>query len=171
MKTLADITLAKKTQAVINSLPKLQSSGESTFLDNTTIETQLKENTEGEELQGKFEPIQESANNIALPDNLKTGIEKLSSYSTDDVKVHYNSAQPAQLNAKGYAQGTDIHVAPRQERNLPHEGWHVVQQKQGRLKPTMQIKEGIPVNDNAGLEKEADKMWAKAMGLKFVPKK
>ena len=171
MKTLADMTLSKKNQAVINSSPKPKSSGESTFLDNTTIETQQKENTEGEELQGKFEPIQERANNKALPDNLKSGIENLSGYSTDDVKVHYNSAQPAQLNAKGYAQGTDIHVAPGQERHLPHEVWHVVQQKQGRVKPTMQIKEEIPVNDNAGLEKEADKMWVKAMGLKFVPKK
>ena len=135
------------------------------------VEESKPETTEGVELQGKFEPIQERANNKALPNNLKSGIEKLSGYSTDDVKVHYNSAQPAQLNAKGYAQGTDIHVAPGQERHLPHEVWHVVQQKQGRVKPTMQIKEEIPVNDNAGLEKEADKLGAKAMGLKFVPKK
>jgi len=39
----------------------------------------------------------------------------------DDVQVHYNSGKPAQLNALAYAQGTDIHVAPRQEKHLPHE--------------------------------------------------
>jgi hypothetical protein len=34
----------------------------------------------------------------------------------DDVKVHYNSAKPAQLNAHAYAQGTDIHIASGQEK-------------------------------------------------------
>jgi len=46
---------------------------------------------------------------------------------------------PAQLNALAYAQGSDIHVAPGQEKHLPHEAWHVVQQSKGRVKPTMQI--------------------------------
>jgi len=50
--------------------------------------------------------------------------------------VHYNSDKPAQLQAHAYAQGTDIHLASGQEKHLPHEAWHVVQQKQGRVKPT-----------------------------------
>jgi len=83
--------------------------------------------------------------------------------SLDHVKVHYNSAQPAQLNALAYAQGTDIHIAPGQEQHLPHEAWHVVQQAQGRVQPTMQMKDGVPVNDDAGLEHEADVMGAKAL--------
>jgi hypothetical protein len=58
-------------------------------------------------------------------------------------------------------------VAPGQERHLPHEAWHVVQQKQGRVKPTMQLKDGTPVNDDGGLEHEADMMGAKA--VQFVP--
>src|SRR5690554_3825496 len=85
-------------------------------------------------------PIQRKENKSGLPDNLKSGIENLSGYGMDDVKVHYNSSQPAQLNALAYAQGTDIHVAPGQERHLPHEAWHVVQQKQGRVRPTIQAK-------------------------------
>ena len=80
----------------------------------------------------------------------------------DGVNVDYNSPQPAQLNALAYAQGRDIHVAPGQERHLPHEAWHVVQQAQGRVKPTMQLKDGVPVNDDEGLEHEADVMGAKA---------
>ncbi|HAP61901.1 MAG TPA: hypothetical protein DCR93_21180, partial [Cytophagales bacterium] len=36
--------------------------------------------------------------------------------------------------------GTDIHLAPGQQKHLPHEAWHVVQQKQGRVKPTLQPK-------------------------------
>jgi hypothetical protein len=97
-----------------------------------------------------------------LPDNLKTGIENLSGYAMDDVKVHYNSAKPAQLQAHAYAQGTDIHLAPGQERHLPHEAWHVVQQKQGRVPNTTQFK-GLAGNDEARLENKADVMGTKAL--------
>ena len=104
-----------------------------------------------------------SANLTGLPDQIKAGVENLSGISLDDVKVHYNSAKPKELNALAYAQGTDIHVAPGQEKHLPHEAWHIVQQKQGRVQPTVQMKEGVPVNDDAGLEREADLMGAKAL--------
>ncbi len=101
-------------------------------------------------------------NRTGLPDSLKSGVESLSGFSMNDVKVHYNSPKPAQLQAHAYAQGTDIHIAPGQEKHLPHEAWHVAQQKQGRVKPTLQMKAGVPVNDDAGLENEADVMGAKA---------
>jgi hypothetical protein len=137
---------------------------------------QLAEEDE-EPLQGKFEtaqlvafeeeePAQRPENRTGLPDDLKSGVENLSGYSLNDVKVHYNSAKPAQLQAHAYAHGSDIHVAPGQEKHLPHEAWHVVQQKQGRVKPTMQMKGKVNVNDDAGLEKEADVMGAKAMTSK-----
>ncbi|QHS63923.1 DUF4157 domain-containing protein [Chitinophaga agri] len=109
--------------------------------------------------------IQRKANNTGMPDNLKSGVESLSGMDMSDVKVHYNSSQPAQLNAHAYAQGTDIHVAPGQEQHLPHEAWHVVQQKQGRVQATTQLKENVPVNDDAGLEAEADVMGQKSVGL------
>ena len=96
------------------------------------------------------------ANKTGLPDNLKSGVESLSGIAMDDVKVHYNSDKPAQLQAHAYAQGTDIHVAAGQEKHLPHEAWHVVQQKQGRVQATTQLKGAVPVNDDAGLEQEAD---------------
>lgn len=108
---------------------------------------------------------QRKPNNTGVPDNLKTGIENLGGYASDDVKVHCNSAKPATLQAHAYAQGTDIHIASGQEKHLPHEAWHVVQQKQGRVQPTLQMKERVPVNDDAGLENEADVMGGKAMNL------
>jgi len=101
-------------------------------------------------------------NNTGLPDKLKNGVESLSGMSMDNVKVHYNSAKPQQLNALAYAQGTDIHVGPGQEKHLPHEAWHVVQQAQGRVRPTMQMKGNVPVNDDKGLEHEADVMGKRA---------
>ena len=106
---------------------------------------------------------QKKSNNTGLPNQLKSGVESLSGYSMDDVKVHYNSPKPAQLQAHAYAQGNQIHIGPGQERHLPHEAWHVVQQKQGRVKPTTQLRSKVNINDDAGLEREADVMGAKAL--------
>lgn len=107
----------------------------------------------------------QNINKTGLPDQLKSGIENLSGHAMDDVKVHFNSGKPAELQAHAYAQGTDIHMGPGQEKYLPHEAWHVVQQKQGRVKPTVQKKGNVPINDDKGLEKEADVMGAKALQM------
>ena len=144
---------------------------------------QLQSDEEEDTLQGKFEPTvqrveddaegvqmksdtvcQQKPNNTGLPDNLKAGVESLSGFSMDDVKVHYNSSQPATVQALAYTQGTDIHVAPGQERYLPHEAWHVAQQLAGRVEPTTEVG-GMSVNDNIDLEHEADVMGARANSL------
>ncbi len=96
------------------------------------------------------------ANQTGLPDRLKAGIETFSGLAMDDVRVHYNSAKPADVQALAYARGTDIHLGPGQEKHLPHEAWHVVQQKQGRVKPTLQMK-GVAINDEDALEREAER--------------
>lgn len=106
-------------------------------------------------------PSARPENKTGLPDRLKAGIERLSGLSMDDVKVHYNSPEPARLQALAYTQGTDIHLGPGQQKQLAHEAWHVVQQKQGRVAPTMQAK-GASISDDAALEREADVMGAKA---------
>jgi hypothetical protein len=86
----------------------------------------------------------------------------LSGIAMDDVRVHRNSAEPAKLGALAYAKGSDIHLGPGQERHLPHEAWHVAQQKQGRVRATAQMK-GVPLNEDAALEREADTMGARAL--------
>lgn len=91
-----------------------------------------------------------------LPAQLKAGIERLSGMPMDDVHVHYNSTQPAQLNALAYASGRDIHLAPGQERHLPHEAWHVVQQRAGRTGGAPAS--GLTVVQDEALEAEADRM-------------
>lgn len=116
-------------------------------------------------------PVQRRAarNNTGLPDSLKSGVEHLSGLSLDGVRVHRNSAKPAQLNAHAFAQGTDIHLAPGQEKHLPHEAWHVVQQAQGRVRPTTQLQSAVPVNDDPSLEREADRMGARAATVQRQP--
>ncbi len=137
------------------------------------FESIQRQDLEDEELiQGKFatgvttqqfkNDSEQQENRTGMPDNLKAGIENLSGMSMDDVNVHYHSSNPAQLNALAYTQGTDIHVGPGQEKHLPHEAWHVVQHKQGRVKSTVQSK-GVLINDDEGLEHEADVMATKAM--------
>ncbi len=107
--------------------------------------------------------LQRKEDSKGLPAGLRAGVESLSGQSMSDVTVHRNSDKPAQLQAHAYAQGTDIHLGPGQEQHLPHEAWHVAQQKQGRVEPTTQLKAATLINDDKGLEQEADVMGAKAM--------
>jgi len=102
-----------------------------------------------------------------MPGPLRMGLEALSGEDLSAVRVHYNATRPAQLNALAYTQGQEIHVAPGQEKHLPHEGWHAVQQIQGRVRPTIQGP-GVGINDDKALEREADAMGAKAQQLMTV---
>ncbi|BDS09999.1 eCIS core domain-containing protein [Aureispira anguillae] len=100
-------------------------------------------------------------NTTGLPDDLKSGLEALSGISLDDVKVYYNSPLPALYNTHAFAQGTNIYIGPGQKKHLAHEAWHVIQQKQGRVKPTLQMEvEGnsVDVNQRKDLESEAEKI-------------
>lgn len=110
----------------------------------------------------------EAPNNTGLPDTLKAGVESLSGEDLSGVRVHRNSSEPAQLNALAYARGDDIHVAAGQEQHLAHEAWHVVQQRQGRVQPTSQL-QGVDINDDVGLEAEADRMGSKALQMRREP--
>lgn len=119
-----------------------------------------------QKLEKQEQPVQKKEaageEKTGMPHNLKAELEALSGYDFSDVSVHRNSDKPQQVGALAYTQGNNIYVAPSQEKHLPHEGWHVVQQKQGRVKPTLQMKTGVNVNDDTGLEKEADIMGRKA---------
>ena len=137
-------------------------------LNRTKQSIQFKDNRSEATTQLKVQemanqPIQKKENKTGMPDNLKSGIENLSGMDMSDVKVYYNSPQPAQLQAHAFAQGNQIHIASGQERHLPHEAWHVVQQKQGRVQTTKQLKGKVNINDDSGLEREADVMGAKAI--------
>jgi len=99
---------------------------------------------------------QEKGPNITgIPDRMKQSFEERSGFSFDDVRVHYNSEKPARLQALAYARGNHVYIGPGQEKHLPHELGHVVQQKQGRVRASTSIN-GLPVNDDERLEREAD---------------
>lgn len=107
-------------------------------------------------------PIQRRTNTTGIPDKLKNGMEHLTGMPLDHVKVHYNSPEPAAVQAHAFAQGSDIHLGPGQENHLPHELGHVVQQAQGRVQPTTSVN-GLAINDNPSLESEASQMGEVAL--------
>jgi hypothetical protein len=171
MLTHSDPSLKNKNQPNSDTVSKNQVNNNSVSKNKiqelANNSAQVKQLRNYQALANNKAPIQKKSNVTGLPDNLKSGIENLSGFSMNDVKVHYNSPKPAQLHAHAYAQGADIHIASGQERHLPHEAWHVVQQKQGRVRPTMQMKGKVNINDNVSLEKEADVMGGKAMQMKY----
>lgn len=174
----------KKPEESCPSCVQRQKLEEEKPLQGKMIETvQRQEKPEEEEpLQGIFENKPEQSirtlystasiqrkkeNRTGMPDILKAGVENLSGIDMNDVRLCYNSSKPREVGALAYTQGTNIHIAPGQERHLPHEAWHVVQQKQGRVQPTLQAK-GVEINDDAGLENEADVMGSKALSSMSV---
>jgi hypothetical protein len=100
-------------------------------------------------------------NRTGIPDQLKSAVEAMSGFSFDDVRVNHSSVAPSQVGALAYTQGRDIEIAPGEERHLAHEAWHVVQQAQGRVRPTARS-HGAAVNEDPRLEQEADRMAARA---------
>ncbi len=124
--------------------------------DGGNAPTQLRGSSEKEE------------NRTRMPDRLKGGLEGLSGMDLSEVRVHYNSAKPAEVGALAYTQGRQIYLGPGEEGQLPHEGWHAVQQMERRVMPTMQAG-GMWINDDVGLEREADAMGAKALRQEAVP--
>ena len=84
------------------------------------------------------------------------------------VRIHQDARAQA-LGARAFTRGTDIYFAPGAyqpespsgQELLGHELAHVVQQSQGRVPATLQMK-GEAVNHDAGLEREADEQGARA---------
>lgn len=111
---------------------------------------------------------QQGAGNIAvarllapLPERLRGGIAELSGHDLVDVGVRYDSMAPGALNALAFAGDNEIHLAPGREDLLPHEAWHVVQQRQGRVIPTGRLG-AAAVNEDPALEREAHEQGRRA---------
>lgn len=109
--------------------------------------------------QKKAVPAKLSPNPTGIPLAMKEHFEAASGFSFEDVRIHYQSAEPAKIGALAYTQSAHVYIAPGQERHLPHELGHVVQQKQGQVRPTSYLNQA-PVNLDARLEADADRQGA-----------
>lgn len=101
------------------------------------------------------QPKKQTPNLTGIPTQMKLDFERRSGLSFDDVRVHYNSDKPRKIGALAYTQIPQVHIGPGQERHLRHELGHVVQQKQGIVRPTTRI-ENLPINMEHELERHAE---------------
>jgi hypothetical protein len=159
MAEFAERTGGRKSAA---KAPSADTSSTRSPLNARRAVTQAK--TIGERLNARAATAiqRQPARSNGLPEPLRTSMEAVSGIALHDVTVHRNSDKPGQLQAHAYAQGTDIHLAPGQDKHLAHEAWHVVQQKRGQVRSTTSIA-GVGINDDRGLEAEADQMGALAL--------
>ncbi len=168
-KAVAAKTSAQNLKAKLNPGKLIQraklSPGAITGNDAKTLQRMVGNGAVCSLLKGADKDDGQKRENITgMPDNLKAGVESLSGMDMSDIRVHKNSPKPATLQALAYTQGSDIYVSPGQERHLPHEAWHAVQQKEGRVQPTMHM-DGVAVNDQSALENEASVMGKKAFNV------
>lgn len=121
------------------------------------------------------EPIQgKGLRSGGMPEEVQAKMEGAFKTDFSDVKIHADSGKATEVGALAYTQGSDIHFAPGQyhpsdqpgQALLGHELTHVVQQREGRVQPTTQMA-GLPVNDDEGLESEADSLGASAASFKL----
>jgi Domain of unknown function (DUF4157) len=64
--------------------------------------------------------------------------------SMQPIRVHSSSPSHAP-SALAYAHGMDVHVGPGQEHQVGHEAAHVLQQRQGRVRPSNLLAD-VPIN-------------------------
>jgi len=106
-----------------------------------------------------------------LPARPRRVLEQLSGYDLSGVRVYADSPWPAHLGARAFVFGLDVHLSPEAEDALGHGAWHVVQQKQGRVRATGTASFDehplgvVGLNDEEALEREADMLGLLARGL------
>lgn len=91
-----------------------------------------------------------SVNNPNIPDNLKTSLSE---------NLNYDPFKSAQLNTIAYTQRSNIHTAPRQEKNHTYEA-NVVQLKVGNGIGSLCLKNAIDIGDqDPSLENQGSKLF------------
>lgn len=123
-------------------------------------------------------PMSESSGSSksgGMPGEVQAKMEN--SFGTDfsGVNIHENSSSATDMGALAYTQGNDVHFAPGQfkpesqggQELIGHELTHVVQQREGNIKPTTEVG-GMGVNNDASLENEADVKGKQAAQAKFA---
>lgn len=112
--------------------------------------------------------VDATSSGAALPEEIRAKMEDVLGMDFSAVRVH-EGPQAASVGALAFTRGTDIFFAPGQyqpqsqrgQELLGHELTHVRQQASGVV-GTSRDAGGVSINDDAGLEREADIMGAQA---------
>lgn len=114
-------------------------------------------------------------NATGMPAPVRAKLELAFGADFSDVRVHPASTRAAQLGARAFTQGREIHIAPGYwspetlagQELLGHELAHVLQQRLGRVRASARIM-GMELNDEPALEREADERGARAARAPFA---
>jgi hypothetical protein len=142
--------------------------GRTTLVEQTYGAVQRKATEKTTEELGASPTAERSGSGQGLPDPVRGKMERAFSADFSGVSVR-ESSEASALGAQAFTRGSEVvfapgHYHPDSERGqslIGHELAHVVQQSEGRVAPTIQGK-GIALNDDAGLEAEADDLGARA---------
>lgn len=103
-----------------------------------------------------------SGSSVSLPDPVQAKMEQSMGADFSGVQMFKDSEKASSVGANAFAQGNEVHFAPGQFKTdqagqelIGHELAHVVQQREGRVSANTSVG-GKPVNDDKGLEQEAD---------------
>jgi hypothetical protein len=100
--------------------------------------------------------LQRRSGGAAVPGHVRRALEARSGADLGATRIHRSSDLPAAFGARSFTFGTNVHLGPGADADLPHELGHVVQQARGGVRATTQ-EWGVPVNRDAALEAEADR--------------
>lgn len=122
-------------------------------------------------IAGHHATSENETRNEQLPIQLQANLEQAFGHDFSDVQIHQNSKEAVAMNAHAFTKGNDIHFAPgtfnpysnQGQQLIGHEFTHVAQQRNGVVSATRTLGKGLEVNDNRGLEYEADSFGQKAV--------
>lgn len=161
IESIREMSIKEKNSVSICRTHELHNGGNSG--EKADVMYQLKkldENAKTESTGGKGRIIQKAdaikmKNQTGLSDAMKDRLERKTGFSADDLRVYRNSPLPATMGALAISEGSNIHLGPGNDGCLNHELGHWVQKKMGRVRAT-KTENGIPINDDSSLEREAD---------------
>jgi hypothetical protein len=113
---------------------------------------------------------------VTLPPEVSAKMESTMDVDTSQINIKKDSEKAEAAGALAMAQGNEIHFAKGQydpnskqgQSLIGHEVKHFEQQSKGQVQATSSVN-GMPVNDNAGLEAEADRAGEQAAQAKADP--
>ncbi|MCH2044850.1 MAG: DUF4157 domain-containing protein [Saprospiraceae bacterium] len=142
----------------INENNTSQNKSQDNFEDNREDSNWQQEIQEIADSDTSENPLLGTENTTGLPDDLKANMELDSGLDLSEVRVHYNSALPATMNAHAITKGMNIHIASGAEKYLPEEAAHLLQQLKGQVKPDVSLTNGtddVSMNVDDSLETDA----------------
>jgi hypothetical protein len=113
---------------------------------------------------------------FSLPPTVQAQMENSLGTDFSGVKIVPDSTTAVHIRANAFTQGETVHFAPGKyapgtdsgRELIGHELAHVVQQRQGRVSPSLQG-QGLAINTDRSLEAEADRMGEAAARGETIP--